>query len=73
MQMLKEGRDRAVGGSMKNRNHAARGREREDERFKTLRQESSRPAVETILDTPSMTAVLSAAPRRKKSVEGDPQ
>ncbi|MDR6948452.1 putative transposase [Pseudomonas sp. 2957] len=73
VQMLKEGRERAVGGSMKNRNHAARGREREDERFKTLRQESSRPAVETILDTPSMTAVLSAAPRRKKSVEGDPQ
>lgn len=71
VQILREGRAQAVGGSMKQRNRAARDQERERKRLEAQRQEPSRPVVETITEVSSSTAALSAAPRRRKSMEGD--
>ncbi|NER59981.1 transposase family protein [Pseudomonas sp. MAFF212428] len=71
MQMLRGIRERAAGGRMKDQNRAARSLEREEKRLEAQRQEPPRPVVEAITETPSSVATLTAAPRRKKSGQGD--
>lgn len=71
VQILQENRARADGGSMQDRNRAARSEELERRRLEIQLQESSRQVVDTVTETPSSVATLSAAPRRKKSVQGD--
>lgn len=68
--IYRETRERAAGPRMKNRNLAARHQDRADKRLETQRQESPRQERQTRVETPSPTAVLSAAPRRKKVVKG---
>lgn len=71
MQMLRGIRERATGGRMKDQNRAARSLAREEKRLEAQRQEPPLPVVEAITATPSSVATLMAAPRRKKSGQGD--
>ncbi|WP_219063368.1 Mu transposase C-terminal domain-containing protein [Pseudomonas sp. UMAB-08] len=71
VQMLRESGARAVGGSMKDRNRAARSQERERKRSETQRQEPTRQVIDPVYEIQLTTATLSAAPRRSKSVQGE--
>ncbi|TDV58892.1 Mu transposase C-terminal domain-containing protein [Pseudomonas sp. LP_7_YM] len=71
VEMLRESADRAVGGSMKDRNQDARIQERERLRLETQRQELTRQVIDPVHETGLSKGTLSAAPRRPKSVQGD--
>jgi len=73
VKMLRESGDRAVGGSMKDRNRAARAEARELKRLQVQRQEATRQPTETAHETPSSVGTLSAAPRRQKPGQGQAQ
>ena len=70
MQMLQEVRDRAESGRMGDRNRAARSQERERKRLEGQRNESPRQPMESVPAQIPPLPQLSAAPRRKKSVQG---
>ncbi|MGC6371275.1 Mu transposase C-terminal domain-containing protein [Pseudomonas sp. S2.OTC.A_B10] len=73
VKMLRESGDRAVGGSMKDRNRAARAEARELKRLQVQRQEATRQPTEPAHETPSSVGTLSAAPRRQKPGQGEAQ